>query len=136
MRNIKIAGFILFACLVMPLPVSADGGHRGGYRGGRIVVVPSFGYWGWYHPYYYGYYGPYGYFPNAYANLGHVKIKTNVKDAEVYINGAYAGKADKLKSMYLNPDSYSLEIRAPGKAPIVQKLYVLAGKTIKVEADF
>jgi hypothetical protein len=132
MRSIKIAGLILSACLITALPVSAHGWHHGG----RIAVVPSFGYWGWYSPYYYGNYWPYGYYSGVYSNLGEVKIKTNVKDAEVYINGAYAGKASKLKSMYLKPDSYSLEIRAPGKSPIDQKLYVLAGKTIKVQADF
>jgi len=132
MRNIKFAGLILFACLATALPASA----HGFYRGGRIAVFPSFGYWGWYSPYYYGYYWPYGYYSGVYSNLGEVKIKTNVKDADVYINGAYAGKADKLKTMFLRPNSYSLEIRAPGKSPIVQKLYVLAGKTIKIQADF
>jgi hypothetical protein len=132
MRSIKIAGLLLCACLVTALPASA----RGGNRGGRVFVVPSYGYWGWYHPYYYGYYGPYGYYPDAYSNMGEVKIKTNVKDAEVYINGALAGKADKLKTIHLSPNTYSLEIRAPGKSTIAQKVYVLRGKTIKIEADF
>jgi hypothetical protein len=132
MRSIKIAGLILCACLVTALTASA----RGGYRGGRVMVVPSYGYWGWYHPYYYGYYGPYWYYPDAYSNMGEVKIKTNVKDAEVYINGALAGKADKLKTIRLRPNTYSLEIQAPGKSPIAQKVYVLPGKTIRIEADF
>ena len=87
MRSIKIAGLILSACLITALPVSAHGWHHGG----RIAVVPSFGYWGWYSPYYYGNYWPYGYYSGVYSNLGEVKIRTNVKDAEVYINGAYAG---------------------------------------------
>jgi hypothetical protein len=132
MRSIKIAGLILGVCLVAVLPAMARGGHYGG----RIAVFPSFGYWGWYNPYYYGYYGPYGYYPSMYSNLGEIRLKTNVKDADVYINGAYAGKADKLKTMYVRPDSYSLEIRAPGQPPVVQKLYVVAGKTVKVQADF
>ena len=58
------------------------------FRGG-IIVGPAYGPWGWYHPYFYGpsYYGPYGAYPNA----GEVKLETKVKDAEVFINGAYAG---------------------------------------------
>ena len=132
MRSLKLAGLILGAFLVMALPASA----HGRFRGGRITVIPSFGYWGWYDPFYYGGYWPYGYYPDAYSNLGEIKLKTNVKDAEVDINGAYAGKADKLKSIYLNPGSYNLEIRTPGRAPFTKQVYVLPRKTIKVDAYF
>ena len=144
MKKLMVAGFILGACLAMTLPASAREGHYGGghygggyYRGG-IAVVPSFGF-GWNDPYFYGpygLYGPYEVYPSYHSNQGEVQIKTNVKDADVYINGAFAGKAGKLKSMWLRPDAYSLEVRAPGATPYTQRVYVVAGKTIKVEAYF
>jgi hypothetical protein len=131
MRNIKIAGLILGACLVMALPASAARRIRGG-----IAVVPAFGSWGWHDPFAYGIYGPYGVYPPIYSNAGELQLKTNVKDADVFINGAYAGKAGKLKSMWLLANTYSLEIRAPGHTPFTEKIYVVPGKTLKVDADF
>jgi hypothetical protein len=131
MRNLKVAGWVLGACLAMALSASAAGRiHRG------VVVVPSFSAGGWYNPFPYGIYEPYGVYPPTYSNAGEVELKTNVKDADVYINGAYAGKARKLKSMWLRADSYALEIRVPGYAPFTEKIYVVPGKTIKVTADF
>jgi archaellum component FlaF (FlaF/FlaG flagellin family) len=102
-------------------------------------VVPSFSYgaWGWRDPFpYYGIYGPYGAYAPVYTNAGEIVLKTNVKDADVFINGAYAGKAGKLKSMWLRADSYSLEIRAPGQPPFTERIYVVPGKTLKIHADF
>jgi hypothetical protein len=143
MKKLMAAGFVLSACLAMTLPASAregryGGAHYGGgfYRGG-IAIVPSFGF-GWNDPYLYGYgfYGPYELYPRVYSNTGEVQLKTNMKDADVYINGAFAGKAGKLKSMWLHPDTYSIEVRAPGATPYSQRIYVVPGKTIKLEAYF
>ena len=74
----------------------------GGYWGG------PYGYWGPYgYPYGYPPYGPYGYpdaygYPGAYGGrpLGEVHIKTPVPDAEIYINGNFAGRAHDLKHIY------------------------------------
>jgi len=123
--------FLSHAFLVMALPASAAGRFRG-----RIVVGPGFGPWGWYSPFY-GPYGWYGYapYPAYYSNAGELKLKTNVKDADVYINGAYAGKAAKLKTMWLRPDAYSLEIRAPGYTTYAARIYLTPGKTMQVKAD-
>jgi hypothetical protein len=144
MKKLMVAGFILGACLAMTLPASAregyyGGGHYGGghFRGG-IAIIPSFGF-GWNDPYFYGpygLYGPYEVYPSVYSNKGEVQLKTNVKDADVYINGAFSGKAGKLKSMWLRPDTYSIEVRAPGATPYSQRVYVVPGKTIKLEAYF
>jgi hypothetical protein len=132
MRKLTIAGLVLGACLAMTLPASAHG-H---FRGGGFAVVPAFGGWGWHDPFFYGSYGPYGLYPSVYSDAGEVQLKTNVKTADVFINGAYAGKAGKLKSMWLRPNTYSLEIRAPGVAPYAQRIFVVPGKTLKVDAYF
>jgi PEGA domain-containing protein len=115
------------AALIVTLPASAAVRFRGGF-----VVGPPIRPWGWYGPYYgpYGFYGPY-----AYPNAGEVKLDTKVKDAEVFINGAYAGTAGKLKSMWMRPSTYDLEIRAPGRKPYEERIYVVAGKTLHVRPD-
>ena len=114
--------------LIATLPASAAARFRGGFIVGPIIRP-----WGWYDPFFYGPY--YGAYAVPYRNAGQVKLDTNVKDAEVFINGAYAGTAGKLKSMWLRPDTYDLEIRAPGRTSYAERIYVVAGKTLRLHAD-
>ena len=99
-----------------------------------VVVGPRFG-WGGYAPYWEPY--PYGYYGGEYGvpTTGAVKFDTSVKDAEVYINGAYAGTVGKLKPMSLRPGSYDIEVRAPGRTQFDKKVYVAAGKTLHLNPD-
>jgi hypothetical protein len=126
MKKLLTTG-ILVTLLLAPLGAFARPGHV-------VVVSPAFGwgyrggpYWGSYWgPYpYYGYYG----YPAA---TGTLKFHTDVKDAEVYIDGAYAGTVGKLKTMYLRPGSYDIEVRAAGRAQFDQKVYIAAGKTLNL----
>ena len=95
---------------------------------GRPFFRPYWGpgYWG---P---GYYGAYYY---AYRNTGEVKLHTKVKDAEVFINGAFAGTTHHNKSMYLRPGSYKLEIREAGVTKFSQRVYVVPGKTLHLHPE-
>ena len=102
-------------------------------RPGRIYVAPSFG-WAWYSPYWGGYPYPYGDYYYA-PTTGAVKFDTKVKDAEVYIDGAYAGTVGKLKTMNLRPGSYDIEVRAPGRTQFDKRVYVAAGKTLHLNPD-
>jgi hypothetical protein len=89
-----------------------------------------------YDPFFYSpFYAP-GYFGGfAYGeNKGEVKLSGAPKTAEVYLDGAYAGKADKLKSMWLDPGAYDLSVGAPGSAAFHQRIYVLSGKSLKIAA--
>ena len=135
LKRILIILMIAGTTLAMTMPASAAVRFGGGF-----VVGPYP--WGWYRPYfhgpywpYYGYYGPYYGAYYGHPNAGEIKIDTNVKNAEVYINGAFAGTAGKLKSMWLRPDSYDVKIQAPGCAPFSERIYVVAGKTVKIHAD-
>jgi hypothetical protein len=126
---------VLMICItaaVMIVPLAAYA------RSGRIFVAPAFG-WGWYSPYwgsYSPYWGPYPYPYGYYAPAtGAVKFDTSVKDAEVYIDGAYAGTVGKLKTMHLRPGSYDIEVRAPGRTQFDKKVYVAAGKTLHLNPD-
>ena len=118
---------LVCAAIIVALPASAAGRY---VRGG-IGVGPAFGPWGYgYEPYYYGA-NPVVTHPNA----GLVKLDTKVKGAQVFVNGAYAGTARDLKSMWMRPGSYNLEVRSPGAARFAEKIYVVDGKTLHVRPD-
>src|SRR5215470_12459421 len=106
-------------------------------------------------PYYYPY-GPYGFYPGdwvygslwyplwpAYYPPGHfdyndgrgeIRLTADPKVAEVYIDGAYAGTADRLKTMWLDPGAYDLTVSAADRESFHQRVYVLSGKSLKIAA--
>ncbi len=123
MRKIMLS--VSAALALLPLTAGARG---------RVAVFARPAYFpaAWY-----GYgplYGPYPYGPYAGAPAaGEVKLDTKMKEAQVFVNGAYAGTAGKLKTMWMRPGSYTIEVRAAGYAPFSEKVYVVAGKTVHVE---
>ena len=85
-------GLLILAAALMTLaPVGASAAVRGFIAVGR----PYYG-GGFYSPFWGSYWGPYwspvygGFY--AYPNSGEVKLDTKVKDAQVFINGAYAAR--------------------------------------------
>jgi hypothetical protein len=126
--------FLLIAvAMVGLLPMAASARVRVGiFAGGPMFVPYAYGWHGWYEPYFGMYpYGPYFGVPNA----GEVKLDTKVKDAEVFINGNFAGTAGELKTMTMRPGNYNIEIRSPGRAVFQENIQVLAGKTMKLHPD-
>lgn len=90
-----------------------------------------------YQPFYYGYplfYAPY--VPDLVygSGKGEVKLAAEPKTASVYLNGAYAGTARNLKSMWLEPGAYDLSLSASGQQEFHQRIYVLSGKSLKIAA--
>lgn len=65
---------------------------------------------------------------------GEVKLESSEKEAEVYINGAYAGLALELKSIWLDSGVYDLELRKEGYKPYQKRIYILSGKALKITA--
>lgn len=126
----KKALLTLAAAVMMLAPISASAAVRG-----FVVVGPRY-YGGWYAPYWgpywgFGYPGPY----YAYPHSGEIKLDTKVKDAQVFINGAYAGTTRENKTMHLRPGSYNIEIREGGRTMFAQRIYVALGKTIKIHPE-
>jgi hypothetical protein len=90
-------------------------------------------FWGLYDPYWYSPYlhpGLYTGFPYG-PNMGEVKLQAKSKAASVYIDGAFAGTAEKLKHFWLEPGVYNLEVK-DGSTSFQQRVYVLSGKTLTV----
>ncbi|NUQ27870.1 MAG: PEGA domain-containing protein [Acidobacteriaceae bacterium] len=126
--------FFLFAISLIALAVPILAAPPGRGVGPRVGVVYGgrVGPRGWYDPYYgfYSYYGE-GLTPTA----GTVKLDTSVKDAEVFINGSYAGTVSKLKTMTMLPGNYTVELRAFGRESYKRDIFVIPGKTIKLTAE-
>jgi hypothetical protein len=118
----------------------------------------SLGFYGRYgYPYGYGYpyYGyPYGYsyggyYPSGYgyggyygsrgAAFGGVRIEGAVRDAEVYVDGYYAGIVDDFDGPFqrleLESGAHDVEIRAPGFPPLRYDVNVQPGQTLTLHAN-
>lgn len=122
---------ILTVALMTLAPMSASAAIRG------FVAVGGPYYGGWYRPFWGPYWGPhyYGGSYYGYPNAGQVKLDTKVKDAEVFIDGAFAGTTHQTKSMYLRAGSYNIEIRELGQTKFAERVYVVAGKTLHLHPE-
>jgi hypothetical protein len=84
------------------------------------------------------YWGPYAFFAPGYfaygSAKGEVKLAADPKTAEVYLDRAYAGTADHLRSIWLEPGAYDLSLTASGDEVFHQRIYVLSGKSLKITA--
>jgi hypothetical protein len=96
----------------------------------RIVIVepirvfdPFF-----YYPY------PYAYSPDYIAtNFGYVKIKTDLKDAVLYVDGGFADRVKKAKKFALRPGTHDIELRdSDGRILFQERVAVLVGKTTEL----
>ena len=74
-----------------------------------------------------GYFTGFGY----QSGYGEVKLKSIPKTATIFIDGAYAGSAEKLKQMWLEPGVYQLQVH-DGSQTLNRKVYVLSGKTLQL----
>lgn len=153
----RVAGLVFFTALFFPAllaaqetqaapktrvklgTVSAGAGYAR-FSGPGFFSYPYFyrpfywdPYWSWFYglpPFHPGYFSGFYYA----AEKGEVRLQAEPKTAQVYLDGAYAGNAGDLKSMWLDPGAYSLSLTAPQRAPFEQRIYVLTGKTLKISA--
>jgi len=65
---------------------------------------------------------------------GELKLSGVPKNASVYVNHSYAGTADHLKSFWLDPGAYDLEVYVPGGRHYEQRVFILTGKTLRIDA--
>jgi hypothetical protein len=105
------------------------------------------------YPYGYGTY-PYGYgaYPYAYPSgywggyagypvqpYGGVRIAIAQRDAEVFVDGYFAGIVDDfdgtLQQINLEPGAHRIEIRAPGYQPSTFEVNVMPGRTVTYRTE-
>jgi hypothetical protein len=79
---------------------------------------------------------PYAYPPDYMAaNFGFVKIKTDRKDASVYVDGGFADKVEKAKKFALRPGNHEIELRdSDGRMLFKEQVAVIVGKTTELHA--
>lgn len=113
------------------------------------VFYPFYGYnafypyYGFYSPLFFSpFYGPYAYpayLPNLDYGLGKGELKISVpgrlrEGTSVFIDGAYAGPAKKLKSMWLDPGAYDISVKTTDGSSFQQRVYVISGKKLEIAA--
>jgi hypothetical protein len=140
----KLLTFLaLVAVVLVSTPATSEA--QGRYRGARSrVVVVGGGYYAnpffyadpWYGGYPYppfGAYPPYRYYGYAEAS---VHIDARPKDAQVYIDGYYAGVVDDFDGAFqrlrVEPGEHEIEIYMDGFRPFRQKVYLAADRTFKI----
>jgi hypothetical protein len=141
-------------CLLAGLALADDDGGRRRVRLGGVSVGANYASGpGWYRPWGYGpgYYQPYWglydpFWSSAYLHpglyrgfssgpdMGQIKLDAP-KDASVYLDGAFEGSEQKLKSMWLEPGIYELKIAGVNGREYQKKVYVLSGKTLDIRAE-
>lgn len=143
----RILRFTLLATVVAAFSVPSSAGVRlgtihagfGYFDGwGPFCCYSPWAYSGFYGPYWGPYWGAFGpYYPADFftpgPDKGTVKLVNANKNALVYIDNAYAGKVSELKSMNLTPGAHDLELQPPGGKSIQKRIYVLSGKTVRLE---
>ena len=102
---------------------------------------PAYGYsYGGYYPYGWG---SYGYAPPvggyAVAATGGIRIQGAPRNAQVFVDGSYAGVVDDFDGTFqrlsLEPGAHTIEIRAPGLAPMAYDVNVQPGQTVTIHAN-
>ena len=82
--------------------------------------------------------GPYPFYPagsfDYNGGRGEIRLTADPKQAEVYIDGAYAGTADRLKNIWLDPGAYDLTVSSKDRESFHQRIYILSGKSLKIMA--
>ena len=136
---------IVFIGSAAPGEAQVRGRGRGG--GARVVVVGG----GFYSPYYdpffyadpwYGYQYPYQMRPYGYGYRGYepeasVRLEVKPKEAEVYVDGYYAGIVDDFDGTFqrlrVEPGEHELELWLDGYRTVRQKVYLTQDNTFRVK---
>ena len=99
----------------------------------RVIIVRRYYTYPAYDPFYWD---RYGFYHQRYVQptTGEVRLKTDMKNASVYVDGGFTGRADKLKHFSLPPGTHQVELRdSEGQVIAQQDVQVLLGRTITLD---
>ena len=115
-------------------------GYYAPYYYGGFYDPFWYGAYGWYGPGWYGspyWYPPYGYQRGYYGGGASLKLEVTPKNAQVFVDGYYAGVVDDFdgifQSLDLAPGEHDVQLYLPGFRSIEQKVYLQPGKTFRVK---
>ena len=142
-RPLLVLAFGLVAVAGFTATSDAAQGHYG--HGGHATVVVAGGFYAPIYPYWYdpwfapqwGWYPPY---PGPYyAPDASVKLEVKPNQAEVYVDGYYAGVVDDFDGTFqrlqLEEGAHEIEIRGPGLPPLTYDVNVQPGQTVTIHAN-
>jgi len=145
-RKHILSSIAIAALLISVWPARADAQwHR---RPGRASVVvvgayydPFWAYDPWYgfydYQYPYGPYPPFRYPYYAYDRGGSIRLEVKPKEAEVYVDGYYAGVVDDFDGMFqrlsVEPGEHEIELYLDGYRAVKQRVYVTPRHTFKLK---
>jgi PEGA domain len=121
------------AVLLLASSISANAQRL---RAGVVVVPRPFVYAPFYEPYYWSA-RPYYAYPYAVGSVyGDVRTEITPKQAEVYVDGFYAGTASDFdgmfKRLHLMPGGHAITLYLPGYRTTTHDVYVRPDSTVKV----
>ena len=148
-HNIRFGLFCALAAVVFVASAAtseAQGLRRRGHVVSRVVVVGG----GYYAPYYdpylfldpYGYQypypmRPYGYGYRTYEPEASVRLDVKPKEAEVYVDGYYAGIVDDFDGTFqrlrVEPGEHEIELYLDGYRTVKQKVYLTPDNTFRIK---
>ena len=99
----------------------------------------------WYPGYYYGPYSyypgrPYGYYDRGYVyGIGSLRIEVKPRDAEVYVDGYFAGRVDDFdgtfQALELEEGPYRIEVAMPGFETLEFNIRIQPGRKITYRGE-
>lgn len=135
-RNTIVAvltGVLLAGGTLWPSSAEAQG------RRGRVVTGGGFGYGHrplFYDPFWYPYYS-YGAYPVGVPSAGEVRVLATPKQAEVYVDGFYAGVVDDFdgtfQRLHTTPGGHAITLHLEGYRTVTQHIYVAPDETLKLQ---
>ena len=136
---------------VGPLSVAAAGSSSTAAGIGAATGAAYWGgpYWGWgwggywWDPFWYGPYWGYPYYRywdrGYYDNSAELRLEVRPKEAQVYVDGYYAGIVDDFNGVFqrlhVRPGRHELALYMPGYRTVRQNLYLSVGQDSKVKFD-
>ena len=139
MRRKTVVGLLVGGLVVMggtfwPSPADAQV-RRGRVVTGRFVYSPFF-----YRPFWgpYPYFG-YGAYPIGAAAPGDVRVLATPKQAEVYVDGFYAGVVDDFdgtfQRLHATPGGHAITLHLEGYRTVTENVYVSPADTLKLQLN-
>ena len=146
----QIQRFLIVPALVGVMSVAWPATSQAQFRRGRVpvrtvVVAPYYYSPLWYDPFFFdaqwgGVYGPYG--PYRRYNIdpgGSIKLEVKPRQAEVYVDGYYAGIVDDFDGVFqrlrTTPGEHEITLYLDGYRSVHQKIYLQPDVTFKLKYD-